>query len=430
MANVIVVGAQWGDEGKGKIVDYLTENTDIVVRYQGGTNAGHTVVIGNETIILHLIPSGILHEGKICIIGNGVVINPNALLEEIEGLRKRPLNPEGQLFISKYAHLIMPYHMALERENEKWRGKKNIGTTLRGIGPAYSDKIARTGIRMGDMYDTDHLKEQVTENLEMVNFLLEKLYNAETFTVEEIVEEYRDYAQKLESFVTDTTVMLDKELKAGKNILFEGAQGTLLDIDHGTYPYVTSSSATAGGACTGTGVGPTQIHEVIGIAKAYTTRVGSGPFPTEIRGEFGDLIRKYGGEYGATTGRPRRCGWLDALSLRHSILTNGFTGLVVTKLDVLDALDKINVCTAYKYKDKEFDYMPREGNILEKCEPVYVELDGWKSQTAGIQDYSALPSKAKDYIMYLEDILKVNVDIVSTGPKRDQTIIRRNPLNS
>ncbi|RMD59948.1 MAG: adenylosuccinate synthase, partial [Nitrospirae bacterium] len=371
MSNVVILGAQWGDEGKGKIVDFLTEDVDIVARYQGGPNAGHTVVINKETFILHMIPSGIFHEGKLCIIGNGVVINPAGLIKEIEGLKEKAFNIEGRLLISKYAHLIMPYHIAIEKEAEKNKGEKKIGTTLRGIGPAYTDKIARNGIRVADLMDRATLSEKVEENLKNINFLLEHMYNADPLDGREIVEEYLRYGDVLSSYIADTTYVINNELSNGKKVLFEGAQGTLLDVDHGTYPYVTSSNATVGGAFTGLGVGPKAVDEVIGIVKAYTTRVGSGPFPTEIKDELGEEIRQKGHEFGSTTGRPRRCGWLDAVALKYAATINNFTGIAITKLDVLDSLDVIKVCIAYKNKGEFLEYMPRETNILNSCEPVY-----------------------------------------------------------
>lgn len=428
MANVVIVGAQWGDEGKGKIVDYLTENVDIVARYQGGPNAGHTVVIGDKTFILHMIPSGIFHEDKICIIGNGVVIHPRTLLEEIEDLKAKSINPEGCLLISRHAHLIMPYHIALEKEAEKRRGNKKIGTTLRGIGPAYADKISRNGIRMGELFDKKFLEEKITVNLKHINFLLEHLYQTNPLDGKAILKEHTLYAEKMKPYVADTTELINNEMMKGKTVLFEGAQGTLLDIDHGTYPYVTSSNAIAGGACTGLGISPKRIDEVLGVVKAYTTRVGSGPFPTELKDKTGDELRRKGGEYGSTTGRPRRCGWIDGTSLKYAIDINGFSSLALTKLDVLDGLETIKICVAYQHKNIKIHYMPRDVNIIENCEPLYDELSGWKSSTLGIKKFDALPKQARAYIEYLEDLLKIPVDIISTGPKRDQIIVRRNPV--
>ena len=353
MPNVIVLGLQWGDEGKGKIVDVLSEKADVVARYQGGHNAGHTVVIKNEKFILHVIPSGILYKGKKCLIGNGVVVEPASLLEEINGLKERGIEiDKNNLFLSKNAHVIMPYHMALDRENEKLRGSKSIGTTGRGIGPAYCDKINRSGIRVADLLQPEFFREKLKANLFNINFLLENLYKAQVFNIDNIYDEYMGYAEKLKEHVADTDIIIDKTIAEGGNILLEGAQGTLLDIDHGTYPYVTSSNATAGGACTGLGIGPTKISKVLGVVKAYTTRVGAGPFPTEIKDSLGDAIREKGGEYGATTGRPRRCGWLDMVILRHSARINGLTGIAITKLDILDGLETIKICTSYKHNGK------------------------------------------------------------------------------
>lgn len=427
MANaVVILGAQWGDEGKGKIVDALTEKADIVARFQGGHNAGHTVVIDDETFILHLIPSGILHGNKICIIGNGVVIDPAALLSEMDELKEKGIELNHNLHISKNAHLIMPYHMAIEREKEKSKGNKKIGTTGRGIGPAYVDKMARTGIRVVDLLYPEIFREKIEANLKDINFLLANLYHGETFTVDEIYKKYMEYAELLYDFIDDTDILINSYLDEGKNVLFEGAQGTLLDIDHGTYPYVTSSSASAGGVCTGIGVSPLKIDTILGVVKAYTTRVGGGPFPTEIRDALGEEIRKRGGEYGATTGRPRRCGWLDMVALKHSVRINGFTGLIITKLDILDGLDRIKVCFGYEYNGKVYDEFPKELSILESCTPIYKEYEGWKESTSGVRDFSKLPPKAQQYIELIEESLGVGVDIISTGQKREQIIIRRN----
>ncbi len=423
---VVILGAQWGDEGKGKIVDALTEKADVVARFQGGHNAGHTVVIDDETFILHLIPSGILHGNKICIIGNGVVIDPAALLSEMDELKEKGIELNHNLRISKNAHLIMPYHMAIEREKEKSKGNKKIGTTGRGIGPAYVDKMARTGIRVVDLLYPEIFREKIEANLKDINFLLANLYHEETFTVDEIYNKYMEYAELLYNFIDDTDILINRYLDEGKNVLFEGAQGTLLDIDHGTYPYVTSSSASAGGVCTGIGVSPLKIDTILGVVKAYTTRVGGGPFPTEIRDALGEEIRKRGGEYGATTGRPRRCGWLDMVALKHSVRINGFTGLIITKLDILDGLDKIKVCFGYEYNGKVYDEFPKELSILERCTPIYKEYEGWKESTSGIRDFSKLPPKAQQYIRLIEESLGVSVDIISTGQKREQIIIRRN----
>ena len=395
MPSVIVVGLQWGDEGKGKIVDVLSEKADVVARFQGGHNAGHTVVINNEKFILHVIPSGILYNGKKCLIGNGVVVDPASLVKEIEGLRGRKVQIDGSnLLLSKHAHVIMPYHIAIDQESEKIKGSKSIGTTGRGIGPTYCDKIGRSGIRISDLYQEDLFRNKLKSNLLHINFLLENLYKAKGFNLDEIFEEYSGYAEKLREHVADTDIIINDAINSNKNVLLEGAQGTLLDIDHGTYPYVTSSNSTAGGACTGLGIGPTKITRVLGIIKAYTTRVGAGPFPTEIHDSLGELIREKGGEYGATTGRPRRCGWLDMVILRHSVRVNGLTGIAITKLDILDGLESLKICTSYKYNGRLYNEFPKEINIFSECEPVYEEIEGWKESTSGITDYEKLPEKA------------------------------------
>jgi adenylosuccinate synthase len=426
MANVVIVGAQWGDEGKGKIVDYLSEKADVIARYQGGNNAGHTVVVNNKKFILHLIPSGILHKGKICIIGNGVVVDPASLIEEIKKLKKRGVKVDKNLLLSKNAHLIMPYHRAIDRESERCRGKKNIGTTGRGIGPAYADKMARRGIKVTDLLYPKTLKEKLSTNLPDINFLLEKRYKVSGFKLEDIYREYTGYARKLSAYVADTDIIINNMISQNKKVLFEGAQGTLLDIDHGTYPYVTSSSPIAGGVCTGIGVGPTKISKVLGVVKAYTTRVGSGPFPTEIKDALGEEIREKGGEYGATTGRPRRCGWLDMVVLRHSARVNGFTGIAITKLDVLDGLKTLKICTSYKYRGKIYREFPKEIGIIENCVPIYEEVKGWSSSTVGITDLSNLPQAAKAYIKKIESFLGVEVQLISTGQKRDEIIQLKN----
>ncbi|NCO84094.1 MAG: adenylosuccinate synthase [Nitrospirae bacterium CG_4_10_14_3_um_filter_44_29] len=423
MSVVVIVGAQWGDEGKGKIVDVLTEKADAVARYQGGHNAGHTVVINNEKFILHIIPSGILHGGKSCIIGNGVVVEPKSLIEEIDGLTKRGIKIGADLFLSRSAHLIMPYHAAIEREQERLKGSKKIGTTGKGIGPAYVDKIARTGIRAGELLYPEFFKEKLKNNLAGVNQLLKVLYNAPSFDVDAIYSEYMRYAERLSGYIADTDIIVNRMIDEDKNLLFEGAQGTLLDVDHGTYPYVTSSNSAAGGACTGLGVSPTRISSVVGVVKAYTTRVGEGPFPTEINDSLGEKIRERGGEYGATTGRPRRCGWLDMVALRYAVRINGFRGIALTKLDILDGLEKIKICSAYRCEGRLYKDFPKELNILEKCEPVYEEMGGWKENTSGIKSFEKLPSAAQAYINEIEHELNVKVHIISSGQKRDELII-------
>jgi adenylosuccinate synthase len=422
---VVVLGAQWGDEGKGKIVDSLTERADVVARYQGGHNAGHTVVIDDEKFVLHLIPSGILHENKLCIIGNGVVIYPQALIEEMNGLRKRGIVLNENFIISKNAHLIMPYHMAVEREREKRKDNKKIGTTGRGIGPAYVDKMARTGIRMIDLFYPDLFREKIEANLNEVNYLLSNLYGSETFEGKAIYDDYMDHAEKLKTHVDDVDITINRALDEGKSVLCEGAQGALLDVDHGTYPYVTSSSATAGGVCTGLGIGPTRLDVVLGVAKAYTTRVGEGPFPTEMHDSLGEELRTKGGEFGATTGRPRRCGWLDLVALRHAVRVNGIGGLVITKLDILDGMSTVKVCSRYQYGGKSYEEFPKDLPFLEGCTPIYEAFPGWKESTIGISDFEGLPENAKRYIKMIEENLGVSVDIISTGEKRSDIIIRK-----
>ncbi|MCX8030630.1 MAG: adenylosuccinate synthase [Thermodesulfovibrionales bacterium] len=420
MSTLVVLGIQWGDEGKGKLVDFLSQKAHMIVRFQGGNNAGHTIVINGHKYILHLIPSGILNEEKRCIIGNGVVVDPAILLLEIERLKERGIKVDGNLFISKTAHLIMPYHIALEREMEK---SKNIGTTGRGIGPAYTDKISRNGIRVIDLYFPDLLLSKISSNLQVINFLLEHFYKAEPLDAREIYELYLSYGEKLSKYVADTEALINNAVEAKQNILFEGAQGTLLDIDHGTYPYVTSSNTIAGGVCTGSGISPLKINKIVGVTKAYTTRVGEGPFPTEIKDSIGDYIREKGGEYGATTGRPRRCGWLDLVALKYAIRVNGLSGLAITKLDVLDGLNTIKMCIGYKYGDKVFDSFPKELEVLNGCEPIYKDLPGWDISTGGIRDFEKLPKNAKAYIKEIENLLQVKVQIISTGQGREDTIL-------
>jgi adenylosuccinate synthase len=426
MATVIVVGSQWGDEGKGKLVDVLTEKADIVARYQGGHNAGHTVVINDEKYILHLIPSGILHKNTVCMIGNGVVVEPAALIEEINGLRKRGIRVSDNLLISRNAHLIMPYHLALDRASEKAKGKNCIGTTGRGIGPTYVDKMARAGLRVGDLLTREIFLEKLVINLRHVNFLMKNLYKTGGFNAKKIFDEYMGYAKILRRHIADTDIILNDAALDGKNLLLEGAQGTLLDIDHGTYPYVTSSNSTAGGACTGLGIGPTRISKVLGVVKAYTTRVGSGPFPTEIEGGVGEEIRAKGGEFGATTGRPRRCGWLDTVILRHAAMINGFSGMAITKLDILDDLKTIKICTAYKHRGKVYRHFPKEADIFGNCTPVYEEVEGWNTSTVGIREFKKLPLRTQKYIKRIEELVGVKAHLISTGQKRDELITLKN----
>ena len=419
MPNTVIIGAQWGDEGKGKVIDILAERADYIVRYQGGNNAGHTVVIGSDKFVLHLIPSGILHRGKKCVIGNGVVIDPKALLEEIEMLASKGIEVDGRLFVSETAHVIFPYHKVLDELKEEKR--KKIGTTKKGIGPCYADKVARLGIRIIDLMDKDTLRDKLESNLEDKNTILTKIYKADAFDIEKLYREYLDYGEKIAKYVCDTASLLDDALKRKKSILFEGAQGTLLDVDHGTYPFVTSSNSTAGGAATGTGVGPSRIDKVIGVVKAYTTRVGEGPFPTEFSDDLMDTIRHKGGEFGATTGRPRRCGWFDSVVVRHSVKINGLDELVVTKLDVLDDLDSIKVCTAYKYKGKIYKDFPADVKAMNGCEPVYEELPGWKEDTTRITSYMKLPKNAKRYLKRIQKIVGTKIVLISVGSERNQT---------
>jgi adenylosuccinate synthase len=430
MPVLVVVGAQWGDEGKGKIIDLLTERADVVARYQGGHNAGHTVVVGMDEFILHLIPSGILHKGKKCIIGNGVVVDPSALLEEMDAMAKRGIKFDNSLMISKNAHLIMPYHKALDVASERLKGNKKIGTTGRGIGPAYADKINRKGIRMADLLDPAVFRDKLATNTGEANFLLERFYDAPLVHLDQVYEEYMAYAKRLKKYISDTTLFLNDAVLGNKKVLAEGAQGTHLDVDHGTYPFVTSSSPTAGGACTGLGIGPNAITEVVGIVKAYTTRVGSGPFPTELENKTGELLRARGKEYGATTGRARRCGWADTLVIRHAVRVNGMTSVAITKLDVLDTFDELKICVGYKYKGKLYEEMPSELAVLEKGTPQYITMPGWKQTTIGIKKYGDLPKKARAYVEKLCKLCGVKPTIISTGARRDETIILQQPFQN
>ncbi len=430
MPVLVVVGAQWGDEGKGKIIDLLTERADVVARYQGGHNAGHTVVVGKDEFILHLVPSGILHKGKKCIIGNGVVVDPAALLEEMDAMAKRGIKFDQSLLISRNAHLIMPYHKALDVASEALKGNKKIGTTGRGIGPAYADKINRKGIRMADLLDEKTFREKLTSNTGEANFMLERFYNAPLVNQDQVYDEYRGYARRLKKYIADTTLYLSEAIAGKKKVLAEGAQGTHLDVDHGTYPFVTSSSPTAGGACTGLGIGPNTITEVLGIVKAYTTRVGSGPFPTELNDKTGELLRLRGKEYGATTGRARRCGWADTLIVRHAVRVNGMTSAAITKLDVLDTLDELKICVGYKHKGKLYEEMPSELAVLEQGVPQYITMPGWKQSTIGIKKYEDLPKKARAYVEKLCKLCGVKPSIISTGPRRDETIILERPFQT
>ena len=424
MSVKVVVGAQWGDEGKGKIVDILSADVDFVARYQGGANAGHTINLMGEQYILHLIPSGILHPQTTCLIGNGVVIDPKALLKEMAFLEEKGIQVKGRLFISDRAHLIFHYHQVLDKLRESNIREQKIGTTGRGIGPAYADKVNRCGIRIGDIVDEKSFIEKLRSRIAAINQTLEKIYQQPPLKVDEIVEENLAIAAQIKPFIKDVSLMLYQNIEKGKEILMEGAQGALLDVDHGTYPFVTSSNPVSAGACTGTGIGPTKIDEVIGVLKAYTTRVGEGPFPTELEGADGDEIREIGKEYGATTGRPRRCGWFDLVIARYAARINGLTDLVITKLDVLDSLETIKVCVAYRYQNQTLQEFPANLNILKECEPVYEELPGWKQPTTDIQTYKDLPQAAREYIEYIETKVNVPVKMISVGPMRKRTIIR------
>ncbi len=423
MPVTIVIGAQWGDEGKGKVVDLLAPDVDIVARYQGGANAGHTIKWGDETFVLHLIPSGIFHEGTRCVIGNGVVIDPAALMDEIRAVEARGFTVEGRLSVSHNAHLIMPYHKALDKARERWREAEAIGTTGRGIGPAYVDKFARSGIRVVDLLDRDGLRRKLTAAIEEKNAILRHVYDVEGLDVDALVEEYVEFDRAIDPYVTDTSALLNDALDRGERILAEGAQGALLDVDHGTYPYVTSSHPTAGGCCTGLGVPPTAVDRVVGIVKAYSTRVGNGPFPTELTGETGEWLRAEGHEFGATTGRPRRCGWLDLVALRYTSRINGFTELAVTKLDVLAGLNEIQVCTAYRIDGKTTERFPTDLATLERVEPVYETLRGFSGDLSGAERLADLPAPARDYLSFLSQRLGVPVAVVGTGPKREETLV-------
>ena len=420
MSVTILVGSQWGDEGKGKIVDILSEKYNIVARYQGGANAGHTIQIGDKKFVLHLIPSGILHENVECVIGNGVVIDPIALLDEISFLEQNGISVKDRLFISQNAHLIMPYHKLIDVLNEKSENK--IGTTGRGIGPCYIDKYARKGIRIVDLLNRHELEKKIRTNLVEKNNLLKKFYNTEELDVEKIVAEYLAFDEKIDPFIKDIPLFLNNSINSGKKILLEGAQGALLDVDHGTYPFVTSSNPTAGGACTGTGIPPSKIDSIIGIVKAYTTRVGLGPFPTELLDETGDNLRKIGAEFGATTGRPRRCGWFDAFLVNYSRMINGIERAAITKLDVLSNLDKINVCVGYEIDGKKLKSYPTSDCDISKVKPIYEQLDGWKQDISNIRDYDSLPTEAKDYLSFISIECGFEINIISVGPSREQTI--------
>jgi adenylosuccinate synthase len=422
MKNTIVVGSQWGDEGKAKVIDVLAEHADVVIRFQGGANAGHTVVVGDQEFVFHLIPSAIMRPGKICVIGNGVVLDPAQLLTEIEELEGRGFEVRGRLFLAENMQIVMPWHVQMDQLKEKAAGKNAIGTTGRGIGPAYVDKVARCGIRLCDLLDEANLLAKVESILEEKNVLFTKVYGAEPLRAEPIVATYLEFGQKLGPLVSNASLLLEKSIKAGKTLLFEGAQGTILDVDHGSYPYVTSSNTIAGSACCGSGVGPTSIHSVIGVVKAYTTRVGNGPFPTELDGDLGRNLREWGGEFGATTGRPRRCGWFDAVVVRKAVRVNGITGLAITKLDVLDKLDEIRVCTGYTIEGKTIEDLPVQIRDFEKVQPVYETLPGWNADTSGAKSWADLPATAKRYLERLAELSGAPIALVSVGPRRDQAI--------
>ena len=428
MSNIVIVGTQWGDEGKGKIVDLLAEFADIVVRFQGGNNAGHTMVVKGEQFISHLVPSGIL-QNKTCIIGNGMVIDPSVLLEEIDYLISKGINvgPDN-LKISEKAHIIMPYHKHVDNAREKTEGDKKIGTTGRGIGPCYEDKATRRGIRFVELIDTEVFIEKVKSIVKEKNFYLKNFFSYETVDSESIINQYNGYAKKLAPYVTNISIIIDDALKEGKQVLFEGAQGAHLDIDHGTYPYVTSSNTIAGNACSGAGVGPKKITGVIGIVKAYTTRVGEGPFPAELFDETGDAIQKKGVEFGATTGRKRRCGWLDTVILRNAVRLNGLTGIAVTKLDVLDGLETVNICTSYEYNGKPVNNFPASLKTLAACKPVYETLPGWSQDISSIKKFEDLPQNTINYLKRVEELIETPINIVSVGPGRDETIMLNNPF--
>ncbi|ACD91220.1 MAG: adenylosuccinate synthase [Chlorobium limicola] len=420
----VIVGTQFGDEGKGKLVDYLSDKYDIVVRYQGGANAGHTICFDNKSVVLHLIPSGIFHEGCVCVIGNGVVIDPVALLEEIKKVEELGYDVKGRLFISHNAHLIMPYHKRLDSLHEDAQGEQKIGTTGRGIGPSYEDKFARKGIRVVDLLSPDVLQEKLRENLAAKNKLFRNIYEKEEFDVEELVRDYSEFDKIIDPYVTNTQLYLSRQLKAGKTVLLEGAQGCLLDVDHGTYPYVTSSNPTSGGACTGSGIAPNYVGKVIGVVKAYMTRVGNGAFPSELFDETGESLCRIGHEFGATTGRKRRCGWIDLVALRYSLTVNGVTEIALTKLDVLDTFEEVKVCTSYMLDGKEIHDFPTDHPTLSRVTPVYKTLKGWMSSNAHARTLDDMCPEARSYVTFLEDELQVPVTFVSVGPGREETVYR------
>jgi len=431
MSNLAIIGAQWGDEGKGKIVDLFTQDADVIVRYQGGNNAGHTLVVNGKKTVLHLVPSGALHADKLCVIGNGVVVDPEVLIDEIGALKAQGhLTSDEQLRISEQAHVIMPYHKLIDQARERLRGEGMIGTTGRGIGPAYEDKVARVGIRFVDLLEEDTFREKLERNIQEKNFYLKAILKEKALDFAEIHDSYGSFREKLKGYVTNTGLLLDQKIRAGKRVLFEGAQGTLLDVDHGTYPFVTSSSTITGGACSGSGVGPQHIQQVIGISKAYTTRVGSGPFPTELYGPEGETLRREGAEFGATTGRSRRCGWFDAVGVRHAVRMNGMTGIALTKLDVLTGFKKIPICTAYRYQGKTVDEFPASSKVMQGAEPVYEEMAGWEAPLDNVRKFSDLPAAAQKYVKRIEVVIGTEIILVSVGPGREQTILLKNPFEN
>ncbi|AEG17019.1 Adenylosuccinate synthetase [Desulfofundulus kuznetsovii DSM 6115] len=424
MSTLVLVGAQWGDEGKGKITDFLAEKADLIVRYQGGNNAGHTVVVAGQQFKLHLVPSGILYPDKLCLIGNGVVVDPEVLLNELDNLAARGIST-ANLRISPRAHVILPYHRRQDQCEEERKGAWRIGTTCRGIGPAYTDKIARVGIRMAELVDEEEFPGLLERNLENKNQLFREIYHSKEFKLEDILPTYLSYGRRLKPFVADVSVIVNEAIEQGKKVLFEGAQGTLLDVDHGTYPYVTSSHPVAAGACTGAGIGPTRIDRVMGVAKAYVTRVGEGPFPTELKDALGDHIRTRGGEFGTTTGRPRRCGWFDAVVARYAVRINGLEYLAITKLDVLTGLETIRLCTAYRYKGEILTEFPATLKVLAACEPVYEEWPGWQEDISRARRYEDLPASARRYLERISELVGVPIAIIGVGPGREETIITR-----
>ena len=426
--SVVIIGTQWGDEGKGKIVDLLTDRVKKVVRFQGGHNAGHTLVIDGKKTVLHLIPSGILRDNVLCLIGNGVVVSPEALIKEMKELEGNGIPVRERLRISEACPLILPYHISLDQAREIARGKSAIGTTGRGIGPAYEDKVSRRGLRVGDLFHREKFAAKLGEVIDYHNFALKNYYKFDTVDFQKVLDETLAMAEEILPLVADIPELLYQSKKSGESVLFEGAQGALLDIDHGTYPYVTSSNTVSGSAASGSGVGPNSFGYVLGITKAYTTRVGSGPFPTELDDEHGEHLAKQGHEFGSTTGRARRCGWFDAVSLRRSNQLNGITGLCITKLDVLDGLDKIRLCVGYRCEGEERFTPPIGADAYEKCEPIYIDMPGWTDSTVGVKSYDDLPANARSYLKKIEEITETPIDIVSTGPDRVETIILKNPF--